>query len=69
MIVSVELNVLPIIRMYYMVTHSGTLAWEVHRQKSLVVYSPWGCKESDMTEEQTLPFISAKCLLVNTEEI
>ena len=22
----------------------------LHRQRSLVDYSPWGCKESDMTE-------------------
>ena len=22
-----------------------------HGQRSLVVYSPWGCKESDMTEQ------------------
>ena len=28
---------------------------EFHGQKSLVGYTPWGCKESDMTEQITLP--------------
>ena len=32
-------------------THSITLAWRIpHGQRSQVGYSPWGCKESDMTE-------------------
>ena len=32
-------------------THSGILAWRIiHGQRSLVGYSPWGCKESDKTE-------------------
>jgi len=26
------------------------LAWKFHEQRSLVGYSPWGPKESDMTE-------------------
>ena len=26
---------------------------EFHGQRSLVGYSPWGCKESDMTEQLT----------------
>ena len=30
------------------------LAGEFHGQRSLVVYSPWGYNESDMTEELTL---------------
>ena len=30
-------------------THSSILAWR-HGQRSLVGYSPWGCKESDTTE-------------------
>ena len=29
------------------------LPGEFHGQKSLVVYSPWGRKESDMTEQLT----------------
>ena len=36
-----------------MATHSSILAWEVHGQRGLVSYSPWGCKESDMTEHNT----------------
>ena len=31
---------------YYLVFLPG----ESHGQRSLVGYSPWGCKESDMTE-------------------
>ena len=31
---------------------------EFHRQRSLVGYSPWGCKESDTTERLSLHFIS-----------
>ena len=31
-------------------THSSILAWRIHGQRSLAGYSPWGCKESDMTE-------------------
>ena len=30
-------------------THSSTLAWKI--PCNLVGYSPWGCKESDMTEQ------------------
>ena len=30
-----------------MATHSSVLAWEIHGQRSLAGYSPWGCKESD----------------------
>ena len=30
------------------------LPGEFHGQRSLVGYSPWGCKESDKTEQQTL---------------
>ena len=34
-----------------MATPSSILAWKSsHGQKSLVDYSPWGCKESDTTE-------------------
>ena len=31
-------------------THSHILPGEFHGQRSLVAYSPWGCKESDTTE-------------------
>ena len=33
-----------------MATHSSTLAWKIPGRRSLVGYSPWGRKESDMTE-------------------
>ena len=33
-----------------MATHSSILAEKYHGQRSLVGYSPWDCKESDMTE-------------------
>ena len=36
-----------------MATCSTIFAWESHGQGSLVGYSPWGCKESDMTEQLT----------------
>ena len=34
-----------------MATHSSVLAWESHGQRSLAGYSPWGRKESNMTEQ------------------
>ena len=34
--------------------HSSILAWRIPWQKGLVSYSPWGCKESDMTERLTI---------------
>ena len=33
-----------------MAIHSSTIAWKSHGQGSLVIYGPWGHKESDMTE-------------------
>ena len=36
-----------------MATHSSILAWEIPGQRSLVGYSPWSQKESDMTERLT----------------
>ena len=33
-----------------MATCSNILAWEIHEQRSLVGYSPWGHKELDTTE-------------------
>ena len=32
--------------------HSSTLAWEIHGQRSLAGYSPWGRKESGVTGGQ-----------------
>ena len=37
-----------------MATHSGILPGEFHEQKILARYSPWSCKESDMTEQLAL---------------
>ena len=38
-----------------MVTHSIILPWrEIHGQRSLTGYSPWGHRESDMTKRLTL---------------
>ena len=31
-----------------MATHSNILAWEIHGQRSLVDYSPWSCKKSQI---------------------
>ena len=39
-----------------MATHTSTLDGKSHGPKSLVGYSPWGRKESDMTER--LHFLS-----------
>ena len=39
-----------------MATHSSILAWKSHEQRSLVGYSPWGCKGSVTTEQ--LHFLS-----------
>ena len=36
-----------------MATHSSILAGESHEQRSMGGYSPWGCKESDTSEQQT----------------
>ena len=33
-----------------MATYSSILAWRIPWTGSVVGYSPWGCKESDMTE-------------------
>ena len=37
-----------------MVTHSSILAWRIPWTEEPGVLSPWGCKESDMTEKLTL---------------
>ena len=33
-----------------MATDSSILAWRIHRERSLLGYSPWGHKKLDMTE-------------------
>ena len=37
-----------------MATHSSVLAWKIHGKRSLAGYSPWSCKESDMTERLSM---------------
>ena len=32
---------------------TGILAWEFHGHRSLVGYSPWGCKQPNTTEQQS----------------
>ena len=39
-----------------MATYSSILAWRMPWTKSLAGYSPWGCKELDMTEGLTFTF-------------
>ena len=53
-----------------MAIHSRTIAWKIHGQRSLVGYSPWGRKESDMTERlhfTSLHFTSMLSLRDHTE--
>ena len=38
-----------------MATHSTSLAWRSHGQRSLVGYSPGDCKELDTTEHEHTP--------------
>ena len=35
-------------------THSSILAWRIPWTEDIVGHSPWGCKESDMTERVKL---------------
>ena len=44
--------------------HSSILAWRIHGQRSLAGYSPWGHKESDMTEWLTHKHTSALLTLM-----
>ena len=47
-----------------MATHSSILAGKLHGQSNLVGYSPWGHKESDVTEHNTQAAAYAACLLL-----
>ena len=49
-----------------MATHSSILAWKFHRQRSLVGYSPWNCKELDAIEH-TLIGIKTDTFISRTE--
>ena len=44
-----------------MAPHSSTPAWKIHGRRSLVACSPWGCKESDTTEQLHIHF-SLSCI-------
>ena len=48
-----------------MAAHASIFAGESHGQRSLAGYSPWGCKESDMTERlNTYTHITIKAFQV-----
>ena len=49
-IMTVLLSISPFMSVKAMVPHSNTLAWKIHGWRSLVGYSPWDHKKSDMTE-------------------
>ena len=60
-----------------MVIHSSILAGKLHGQKRLASYSPWGCKDLDMTERLLLHFTYTYiyiyvcvcvCVLIKTTE-
>ena len=40
-----------------MAIQSSTIAWKIHGRRSLVGYSPWGRKESDMTEHTFTQYV------------
>ena len=41
-----------------------SLPGKSHGQRSLADYNPWGCKESDMTEQLTLHLLSGVILFL-----
>ena len=50
-----------------MATQSSTLAWRIPWQRSLVGFSPWTYKDSDMTEQLThVPVNSGPVCRVNS---
>ena len=42
-----------------MVTHSSIPAWRIPGQRNPAGYSPWGHKESDVTEQLTLLLLTS----------
>ena len=46
-----------------MATNSSTLSWRSHGGRSLVGYSPWGCKESDTSERLHFHFVHQYILI------
>ena len=49
------------------VTHYSILAWEIHGQRSLGGYSPWGHKELNMTEQLTLLLSKGRCFVLERQ--
>ena len=47
-----------------MATHSSILAWRILMPRSLVGYSPWGCKELDMTEGLSTAHVGGRLIHV-----
>ena len=47
-----------------MATHSSILAWRIPCRKKPNGYSPWGCKESDTTENTSTHMCT--CVLIHT---
>ena len=43
------------------------LPGELHGQRSLAGYSPWGCKELDTTEQPTLSFHDVGLILYTSD--
>ena len=48
-----------------MATHSSILAWRIPCQRSLGSYSPWGCKELDITKWLSFTFNNLFILSIN----
>ena len=46
-----------------MATHSSTLAWKIPWTDELGSYSPWGRKESDMSERLYFTFVTVLYLM------
>jgi len=42
-------------------TPSSVLAWKILWTRSLTGYSPWDCKESDMTEQLNMYTLKMQC--------
>ena len=52
-----------------MATHPSIFAWKIHGQRRLVGYSPWGRKELDRTEWETLSLFFFFFILLSTETL
>ena len=50
-----------------MATHSSVLSWRIPWTEEPGGYSPWGRRESDMTEQLTLAFTLTPYIKINSE--